>query len=553
MVKKNLTHPHRSFQEANLLESLSPEMILAQLERIVSSAFFVKKRQLCRFLTYIVEETLTGKSERLKGYTIAVDVFGRNPDFNPQLNPVVRVRANQLRKALQRYYLTEGSNDQIRIDVPKGGYVPSFQNNDRPLAVADTIAEEASPDCRSLVIFNPDTPTIAVLSLENLSADPEHAYFATGLTQEFVTTLMRFTNLVVIGPLLREKMKADGLNIHDVYREYGARFLLDGSVHWHNGSLRVRAKLIDTSKVVNLWGETYHYNLDTDDWFEIEDDVAGQVVATIADNFGVIPQALSKESLHQRIESCSTYAAMLRYYHAMFFPTPETTSQALQSLKQVPKDVPNYATILAMLADLSGQLFFLGMRDESVLDQAEILARQAISLEPNHQHAHWVTGWFYFLRFQAESCIKELEIALSLNPNHANLLGATAYLLAMVGQWDQAIPLAQKAMRLNPHHPGWYHFVFYLNYFRHGEYEAALNEALRINSPQFYIDPLSRSAVLGRLGRITQANAALQELESLMPDFIKIGRKQLRIVVFSEENVEILWDGLIKGGLRIES
>ena len=109
-----------------------------------------------------------------------------------------------------------------------------------------------------------------------------------------------------------------------------------------------------------------------------------------------------------------------------------------------------------MLADLSGQLFLLGISDESVLDQAEILARHAISLEPNLQHAHWVTGWLHFLRFRAELCIKELEIVLSLNPNHANLLGATAYLLTMVGQWDQAIPLAHKAMRLNPHH----HFRF---------------------------------------------------------------------------------------------
>ena len=136
--------------------------------------------------------------------------------------------------------------------------------------------------------------------------------------------------------------------------------------------------------------------------------VVQRVVATIADNFGVIPQALSKESLHQRIESCSTYAAMLRYYHAMFFPTPETTSQALQALKQVDKDVPNYATILAMLADLFGQLFFLGMRDESVLDQAEIFARQAISLEPNHQHAHWVTGWFCFPGFRPNRVLLSL-------------------------------------------------------------------------------------------------------------------------------------------------
>ena len=72
---------------------------------------------------------------------------------------------------------------------------------------------------------------------------------------------------------------------------------------------------------------------------------------------------------------------------------------------------------------------------------------------------------------------------------------------------------------------------------------------VEINSPLFYIDPLSRAAVLGQLGRITKANAALQELLSLVPDFIKTGRKQLRIVVFSEEHVEMLWDGLLKAGL----
>ena len=91
----------------------------------------------------------------------------------------------------------------------------------------------------------------------------------------------------------------------------------------------------------------------------------------------------------------------------MFFPTPEATSQALKALELVHQDAPNNATILAMLADLSGQLFFLGMRDESVLVQAEMLARQAISLDPNHQHARWVAGWFHFLRFQAELCIKQ--------------------------------------------------------------------------------------------------------------------------------------------------
>lgn len=548
-MNENSTHQHRSAKEADPHESLPPEMIWAQLERIVSSALFVKKKQLCRFLTYILEEALSGNSECLKGYKIGVEVFGKNSDFNPQLNPVVRVRAHQLRKVLERYYLTEGSSDPIRIDVPKGGYVPTFQDHEWPIFHKDTAAGEASQDCRPLKEVKTNRPTIAVIHLENLSENPEHAYFATGLTQELMTALMRFPDFVVVGPLLRKQLKSNCTNTLDVYREYGARFLLDGSVHWHNGSLRVRAKLIETRRGVNLWSETYHRKIEADNWFDIEDDVVSRIVATLADTFGVIHQTLWNERLSHPEASGGAYDAMLRFHHAMYFPTPEATTEAIQALELAHQEAPHQVTITTMLADMMGQQFFLRMSDKSVLNQVETLVRQAISLDPNHQHARWVTGWLHFLRFDAESSARELKIVLSLNPNHANLIGATAYLLAMMGHWEQAIPLARRALHLNPHHPGWYHFVFYLHNYRHREYAAALNDALKINSPDFYIDALCRAAVLGQLGRVAKANAALQELFSLMPDFMQTGRKQLRIVVFSEEHVELLWDGLMKAGL----
>jgi len=548
-VNESSTHPHRSVKEADPHESLSPEMIRAQLERIVASALFVRKKQLCHFLTYVVEKTLSGEPDRLKGYTIAVEAFGRNPDFNPQLDPVVRVRATQLRNVLQRYYQSEGSHDIVRIDVPKGGYVPTFQEHQWPRTDTDTAAGEASQDILLLEEVNANHPTIAVLQLENLNANPKQAYFAIGLTQEFVTALMRFADFIVVGPLLRDRLRADGFSARDIYRAYGARFLLDGSVHWHNGSLRVKAKLIETRRGVNLWSETYQHKIEADNWFEIEDDVAGRVVATIADTFGVIHQTLWNEGSSQPPACGGVYDAMLRFQHAMYFPTPEATTEALQALERAHQEVPHHVTITAMLADLYGQQFFLGMRDESVLERIEPLVRQAISLDPNHQHARWVAGWLHFFRLETEPCARELNIVMSLNPNHANLVGATAYLLAMLGQWNQAIPLARKALRLNPHHPGWYHFVFYLGHYRHGEYAAALNDALKINSPDFFIDALCRAAVLGQLGHISKANAAFQELLSLMPDFMQSGRKQLRIVVFSEAHVEMLWDGLIKAGL----
>ena len=129
----------RAPQTVDRAGSLSSEAILAQLRRIVSNEEFGASQQLCRFLTYIVEQTLLGKSDDLKAYTIALEVLDRGADFNPQLDSVVRVRARRLRQALERYYLTAGSRDPIRIDVPKGSYVPTFQKHNRTLSPLNQI------------------------------------------------------------------------------------------------------------------------------------------------------------------------------------------------------------------------------------------------------------------------------------------------------------------------------------------------------------------------------------------------------------------------------
>ena len=102
-----------------------------QLERILSSPGFDASARNRRFLQYTVEETLAGRASRLKGLTIAIDVFGRDPaTFDPEHDPVVRIEAAKLRRRLERYYLTAGREDPIRIDVPKGTYVPTFSEHD---------------------------------------------------------------------------------------------------------------------------------------------------------------------------------------------------------------------------------------------------------------------------------------------------------------------------------------------------------------------------------------------------------------------------------------
>jgi adenylate cyclase len=107
-------------------ESIPPQVIQDALQRVVASRDFMNSERKRRFLKFVVQETLAGRADRIKAYSIALDAFDRDPSFNPIADPVVRIEAGRLRRCLEHYYLGEGAADRIRITIPKGGYVPHF-------------------------------------------------------------------------------------------------------------------------------------------------------------------------------------------------------------------------------------------------------------------------------------------------------------------------------------------------------------------------------------------------------------------------------------------
>src|SRR5215813_3812066 len=129
------------------LENSATDAIRAELQRIIASSQFDASPRNRRFLQYVVEETLGGRSERIKGYSIATEVFGRDPSFDPQTDPVIRIEASRLRRSLERYYLTAGVDDSIRIDIPKGSYIPTFGDRtvDMPPPIAAAPEDGARP------------------------------------------------------------------------------------------------------------------------------------------------------------------------------------------------------------------------------------------------------------------------------------------------------------------------------------------------------------------------------------------------------------------------
>jgi adenylate cyclase len=150
-------------------------IVKAQMERILNSPEFKATDAQRAFLRYVVEKTLAGHADAIKGYTVATEVFGRHEDFDQATDPIVSIQANKLRRALERYYLVGGQNDPVRIEIPKGSYVPLFQKQ-APSPRNDRLhlRRKTDPSCTH------PWPTILVQSFENLTGNRDLEYMGMG-------------------------------------------------------------------------------------------------------------------------------------------------------------------------------------------------------------------------------------------------------------------------------------------------------------------------------------------------------------------------------------
>jgi Tfp pilus assembly protein PilF len=312
-------------------------------------------------------------------------------------------------------------------------------------------------------------------------------------------------------------------------------------------------KLVDVGSGAALWANTYDNRDNPADLFAFEDEIANQVAAVLADKYGIIPRILARQALEKRAKRLETYDAMLRYYHYVTVFSEEPRQSAKEALEQAVQLDPNNPLTLAMLADVYKLKYEQLGGDETVLAQVETLLQRAVTLDPCCQHARFVGAFLHYYRGERNLFISEVEAAIALNPNNASVVAGCGFFLALVGEWERGMGLVEKAMHLNPHHPPLYHFPFFLNYYRQGLYPEALREAMRINTPGLMWDPLSRAAALGQLGLKKEAEVAVRELLALQPNLSTQGYELMHRVLFSDENVDILVEGLRTAGLELKA
>lgn len=231
--------------------SVAPDLARAELGRILASADFDASERNHNFLSHVIEETLAGRGKRIKAYTIATTVFGRDADFDPHLDSIVRIEAGRLRRSLERYYLKAGLENPLRITLPRGSYVPAFEVI-AGLGAPPMVSDEAKR--------RPPERTILVAAFEEDGGPSPSPNFTRGFTRQVTVALTRFTDLFVLGADALEANAGDPIPTQRL-TELGVDFLLTGGVSVTSEDFTVEVTLLDARTRRYLWAEHFHRKL----------------------------------------------------------------------------------------------------------------------------------------------------------------------------------------------------------------------------------------------------------------------------------------------------
>jgi len=228
------------------------------LERVLRSKTFRRASRLKDLLSYVVHAAANGRSSDER--RTALELFGKDRDFNPTLDPIIRVHFGRLRRYLIRYYNSEGKQDPVVIEIPSRSYTPAFhfrnygQGSNGSSNGNGAGHSEPSEDARPAADCD---QCIAVLPFANLTQDPKQDPFCYGLTEEITTALAAIPSLNVLVSSATVQFRDDHFDVREVGRELGASLILEGSVRMERGQTRVTAQLARSADGVAIWSDSF--------------------------------------------------------------------------------------------------------------------------------------------------------------------------------------------------------------------------------------------------------------------------------------------------------
>ncbi len=519
---------------------ISPAEVTAQLDRIIGSEVFHNKNRLIRFLRYVVEETLAGRGNLLKGYSLGLEVFDKAPDFDPQTDAIVRVEAGRLRRLISNYYQEAGSDDPIVINLPKGTYMPTT-------SWAEKKVKNPSADPVFTAAAAPATgPAIAVLPFENLSGDADQEIFCDGITEELINHLSMSPSLYVLSRRTTAQYKGQAVDIRRLSAELEAHYVLEGSIRRAGDLLRVSAQLLNATNAAVVWSENYDRKLTPNNLIDVQDEIATHVAATIGDTYGAVMRTSAVDMKRSGTEYMEAYESMLLLHDYLFELSPKAHLKARDSLEKAVKIDPNYPDAWAGLAflTLDEYRFSFNVRESNPLDLAQQYAEKSISLSAKYSIAWYAMTIINFHKGNIEQFEDNIRLGLSIAPNSPAILADSGVYLCLLGKLDQGLSLVRKAMDLNPQHPGWCRFALCHDHFIRGEYNLAIDQVRFIETPDWFWPHALQAILYAKLGQTEDAARAHDNVLRLYPDFVQNAEKECRKWFQREEDLIKYLDGL---------
>ncbi|MEQ1881432.1 MAG: adenylate/guanylate cyclase domain-containing protein [Burkholderiales bacterium] len=404
------------------------------------------------------------------------------------------------------------------------------------------------------VLALPKGPSIAVLPFTNISGDATQEYFSDGLTEDLITGLSRFPDLLVIGRNTTFQYKGKAVDIRTLGRDVGARYVVEGSVRRGTKTVRVTAQLLDARDGKHLWAETFDRDLTVGELFSVQDEITAQIIGAIAGSYGAISRTRRDAAVAAGTANLEAYDCVLQAYAYENLLTPEVHAATRDCLERAVKLDPRYAAAWSKLAFLYADEYAFGynVRPRS-LDRALEAAQRAVELDPSSGTAYWHLARTHYWRNEVEEALAAAERALALSPNNAFILAAAGTYMAPTSTENlkRGMQLASKALHIDPNAPGWYHVPEILYYYSKREYDSALAASLKMNMPKFFHTYVWRTAIYGQLGRTAEAASSREKLLQLYPTYAENVRQELKKFNLNAALAEHVIDGLRKGGLQI--
>jgi TolB-like protein/class 3 adenylate cyclase/Tfp pilus assembly protein PilF len=417
-------------------------------------------------------------------------------------------------------------------------------------AKSDTSLESAASEKLSGGLALPDRPSIAVLPFQNMSGDPEQDYFADGMVEDITTALSRLRWLFVIARNSSFAYKGRAVDVKQVGRELGVRYVLEGSVRKAGNRVRITGQLINASTGAHLWADRFDGELAN--IFDLQDRVAASVVGTIAPK---LEQAEIERAKRKPTESLDAYDYFLRGMAAFHQLTKPGNEEALALFSRVIEIDPNYASAYAMAARCFMQRKGFGWvadRDREIAE-TDRLARQAADLGRDDAVALCAAGFALVVVVgDLDDGPAMIDRGLELNPNLAWAWHFSALTKAWLGAPETAIEHAARAMRLSPQDPQMFAMqtATAFGHFISGHYNEALSwaeTALR-EQPNFFVGSCVAAASGALGGRLPEAKKAMARLRRLNPA-LRISNLTDLLPFRREEDFDRWADGLRRAGL----